>query len=46
MQVGDKIFIQGTEYTIWLIEDGIYHIIDDNGNGYCGNEEWLLKVHD
>jgi hypothetical protein len=44
MKVGDIIQFQGILYTIWLIEDGIYHIIDENGNGKCGNYNWLMQI--
>ena len=46
MQEGDKISIEGVEFTIWLIEDGIYHIVDSEGNGFCGPEEWLINIKD
>lgn len=35
MEIGDKITIDGIEYTIWFIEDNSYHLIDENGNGIC-----------
>lgn len=42
--IGDIVIVQGVEYTIWFIEDGIYHIRDIDGNGHCGDEIWLNHV--
>lgn len=44
MKVGDIIQFQGISYTIWLIEDNIYHIIDAEGNGKCGTYNWLMQI--
>jgi len=46
MSIGDKLVIRGTEYTVWLIEDGIYHISNDAGHGMCGDENWVLNIGD
>jgi hypothetical protein len=44
MNVGDLIVINGNQFTIWLIEDFIYHLIDDKGYGVCGDINWLNSV--
>lgn len=41
MKIGDKFLINGMEYTLWLIEENTYHLIDSNGNGICGDINWL-----
>lgn len=44
MQIGDIIIINGVEYTVWLIEDNIYHIINENGHGICGDLDFIVNV--
>ena len=44
MQVGDKIDIRGVLYTIWLIENGIYHLINDDGYGICGDLDFITQI--
>jgi hypothetical protein len=39
--IGDTVKINGIFYTIWLIEDGLYHLLDGDGNGICCNDEYL-----
>ena len=46
MQIGDTIIIRGIVFTIWFIENGIYHVKDAEDNGYCGNEEWLININE
>ena len=45
MNIGDTIILYGTVYTLWLIEDGIYHLIDDAGEGRCYEESILLTLN-
>lgn len=44
MIVGDKININGTEYTVWLIEDNTYHLKDELGNGICCDVEFIKTI--
>jgi hypothetical protein len=44
MQIGDKINVHGVEYTIWLIEDNIYHIINEAGHGICGDLDFIVNL--
>jgi signal peptidase I len=46
MNEGDIVIFDGDEYTIWLIEDGIYHIRNEEGKGYCGNLNWLTGIEE
>jgi hypothetical protein len=46
MNVGDTVEFQGIIYTIWLIENGIYHLINDEGNGKCGDYNWIMKIEE
>jgi hypothetical protein len=45
-QIGDIIYIQGIEYTVWLIEGNLYHIKDANEHGFCCDEEWINVMKD
>jgi hypothetical protein len=40
--IGDRIKINGITYEIWLIEDGLYHMLDDTGRGICCDGEYLI----
>jgi hypothetical protein len=44
MGIGDTIELYGVIYTVWLIEGNIYHLIDDDGNGRCYVQEFLLTL--
>jgi len=46
MKVGDVILIDRLEWTIWLIEDNVYHIKNNKGNGMCGDLYWLNSLID
>lgn len=35
MNEGDKIEINGVNYTVIIVEEEVYHLLDDNGNGIC-----------
>lgn len=39
--IGDKFIINSREYTIWLIDNQLYHLVDNEGNGLCCEEEYL-----
>jgi hypothetical protein len=39
--IGDKFTINSKEYTIWLIDGQVYHLIDIEGNGLCCEEEYI-----
>lgn len=41
--IGDKFIINGSEFTIWLIEDTIYHLINEQGLGICCDEEYITN---
>lgn len=41
--IGDKFQINGSEFTIWMIEDGIYHMVDSRGFGICGDEKYITE---
>lgn len=41
MKVGDKIIIGDIEYTIWAIDGIYYHLIDDDGNGICCEQNFI-----
>lgn len=40
--IGDKLQINNSEFTVWLVEDGLYHLINDQGLGICCDEEYLI----
>lgn len=44
MNIGDKILINDVEYTLWLIEDGVYHLIDSNNRGVCYEEQYIISI--
>ena len=44
MEIGQKIQINNIVYTIWLIEQDVIHIIDDEGNGLCLDKEYLKSI--
>ena len=35
MNIGDKIIYNEIEYTVWLIEENVAHLLDSSGNGIC-----------
>jgi len=39
--IGDKFTINSIEYTIWLIEENVYHLIDSEGRGICCEGEYI-----
>jgi hypothetical protein len=39
--VGDKFIINGMEFTIWLKELPVYHLITNDGYGICCDEEYI-----
>ncbi len=43
--IGDKFIINGSEYTIWLVDDLIYHLLNNEGHGICCNEEYLTNIN-
>ncbi len=39
--IGDKFIINENEYTIWLAEAPIYHLVNSQNHGICCDEEYL-----
>lgn len=44
MNIGTKVIINKIEFTIWFIENNVYHLIDKDGYGICGDIEWLNNI--
>ena len=44
MNIGDTIVIKDVTYTVWLIENSVYHLVDEDGNGRCYIEPALLTL--
>jgi hypothetical protein len=43
--IGDKFTINGSEYTIWLAEPPIYHLLNLQNHGICCDEEYLTLIN-
>jgi hypothetical protein len=41
--IGDKFQINNSEFTIWFIEGGTYHLINNDGLGICCDEEYIIN---
>ena len=42
--IGDIFIINDQQYTIWLVDNGIYHLINQNNHGICCDEDYLTTL--
>ncbi len=43
--VGDKFIINRMEYTIWLVDPPVYHLLNSEGHGICCDEDYLTNLN-